>query len=216
MSFVFPPRQSTYVKAFKWQKFHACFPRISWLSPDNFLRVAARRGSLLYLNCFSTTFMIKSIIWFYFHTFTMKIQNLSVGENLRLVGWWRSNSFHLQTLRLQLFFTAWLKETFENTSHWVAIVYVRYHKIWETSCKRLYNKKRKRLKSPMDFQHHFPLPTRGYGFNVAANTNPVIAYDLYWKGAKKYCIEGLKRSRFLFINFLLSGANGLKRMLNRM
>lgn len=87
----------------------------------------------------------------------MKIQNLSVGENLRLVGWWRSNSFHLQTLRLQLFFTAWLKETFENTSHWVAIVYVRYHKIWETSCKRLYNKKRKRLKSPMDFQHHFPL-----------------------------------------------------------
>lgn len=50
--FFFPPRQSTYVKAFKWQKFHACFPRISWLSPDNFLRVAARRGSLLYLNCF--------------------------------------------------------------------------------------------------------------------------------------------------------------------
>lgn len=159
--------------------------------------------------------MIKSIIWFYFHSFTMKIQNLSVGENLRLVGWWRSNSFHLQTLRLQLFFTAWLKETFESTSHWVAIVYVRYHKIWETSCKRLYNKKRKRLKSPMDFQHHFPLPTRGYVFNVAANTNPVIAYDLYWKGAKKYCIEGLKRPRFLFINFLLSGANGLKRMLNR-
>ena len=35
----------------------------------------------------------------------MKIQNLSVGENLRLVGWWRSNSFLLQTLRLTILYS---------------------------------------------------------------------------------------------------------------